>query len=850
MKPIILLLLALAPLTALAAAGDPPPPKNPFQNLPSTPDPSAFNPFDDEMDDSRFVPPSNSGASPFDTGTPGTGPINSSSRSGMASGPTSGGRPASGPGKSMTPASAKDIVENFDYPDAEILDVAKAISRLTGRNFIYNPQDVKGKISIVSESPITVGDAWNAFLAALNMKGFAIVPSGKYLRIERTATAKEKQVPIYTGRDVPNSEEFITRVIPLRYIDAYEVESVFRAWIPRESRMQAFQQTNTVIITSTSAHINQLMQLIAMLDVAGYQESLVVLPIRNAAAKDIAKLIEQIINESQGSGANARFGATRPTATPPSYSPTARPGTGRGAPGRNGGVSISKIIADDRTNSLIVKANAAGINEIKVLVNRLDTKVAAGEGTGRIHVKRLQFADAEQMAKTLQAITQGSGASSAPRTTFLNPYGGGAPANTGTVFQGEIKISADKTTQSLVVTASPADYATMNRVIESLDVPRDQVFVEAIIMEMKLNRDSAYGTSFVSAPNGTANPSASGNLATILSGNPLGIGGFALGFKSGIERPGIKAGDKEFKFNSLNGLLEFIQGNTDTNVIATPRIIALDNEEAVMEISELIPQESTSTANNGTTTNSLTSDKAQLLLKVTPQINKASDFVKLKIDQKLENFDSGNVPKALQDRAKGKNSRSTVTSVVVQNEDTVVLSGLMRDSVNEIVSKVPILGDIPILGWLFKSTKTEARKTNLLVFITPRIIKQYEMVRKVLERALEERDQFVTENIGSRDPLLKGVQKLRKSLPRLDRINPFPTAPDTGTSTTINAPSSPDRDDAQPGYGDYYDPYPGDFGSQPVTPIEPPPISGVAPGGDFGAPPPPPPPPPPPEGIE
>jgi general secretion pathway protein D len=205
--------------------------------------------------------------------------------------------------------------------------------------------------------------------------------------------------------------------------------------------------------------------LIALLDVAGYQESLVVLPIRNAAAKDIAKLIEQIISE--GTSSSSRFGnSARPSTA---YSPSPRPvsptgGSSRGANGRAGGVSISKIIADDRTNSLIVKANAAGINEIKVLVNRLDTKVASSmEGAGRIHVVRLQFADAEQLAKTLSAIT-GSGSSRSSTTnrpSFFSPYGA---ESSGTVFQGDIKVSADKSTQSLVVTASPQDYVTMKRV--------------------------------------------------------------------------------------------------------------------------------------------------------------------------------------------------------------------------------------------------------------------------------------------------------------------------------------------------------------------------------------------------
>jgi general secretion pathway protein D len=790
-------------LSFSAFAEDPPPlPPNPFSNLPANPE-AGFNPFEDEMDEQRAedmfggeksAPPprsSNSGS--------GGGITISTPRDG-------GGKPKASNSVGLNPANAKDIVENFDYPDAEILDVAKAISKLTGRNFIYNPQDIKGRISVVSETSITVGDAWNAFLTALNMRGFALVPSGKYLRIERVATAKEKQTPIYSDRKPPNNDEFITRVIPLRYIDATEFEQTFRLWMPREARMQAYGQTNTLIITDTAVHINRMMELISLLDVAGYQESLVVLPIKNAAAKDIAKLIEQIISE--GRGATSNFGTpARPT---PTYNTTARPTARKG---RSGGSVISKIIADDRTNVLIVKANAAGIMEIRALVRRLDTKVAASEGSGRIHVIRLQFADAETLAKTLSALTTGSGQRTNSRA-FPAGFGGGETSTS--VFQGELKVSADKTTQSLVVTASPQDFSTLKKVVESLDQPRDQVYIEAMILEMKLNRDNAFGTSFVSAPNGIALPGASGGLASILAGNPFGASGFALGFKSGKTRS-VGVGDKSFQVNSLNGLVELIQGNTDANVVATPQIIALDNEKATFEISEQIQIPTTSTANNVTTT-SFQPDKAQLLLEVTPQINKASSFVKLDINQKLENFDSSQVPKELQGRTQGKNTRSTNTKVIVQNEDTVVLSGLIRDSVTEVVNKVPLLGDIPVLGWLFKNSKAEKRKTNLVIFITPRIIKQYDTVRKILNDKFEERDEFTRENFGSSDPMARQINKLKKRLPDLTVIEPLPQARPL-ESSSFNMPSPPDREDEE----GYYDPngyYPPDGGSIPIPPID------------------------------
>ncbi|RZA06707.1 MAG: type II secretion system protein GspD [Proteobacteria bacterium] len=797
-------LLAAPVATTAVRAEDPPPlPPNPFSNLPANNDSSFDNPFEDEEGEDASEQAPQAAGRPAGAGARRNNNANSN-RGASGSPGTLPNQPA------LDAPNAKDIVDNFDYPDAEILDVAKAIAKLTRKNFIYNPQDIKGRISVVSQTPITVGDAWNAFLTAINMKGFALVPSGKYLRIERIANAKEKQTPIYAGKKAPSNDEFITRVLPLRYIDATEFEQAFRLWMPREARMQAYAQTNTIIITDTSSHINRMMELINLLDVAGYQESLVVIPVRNAPAKDLAKLMEQILNEGRTAGAagaraGGNFSAGRAT-TP--------------RRGRSGGSTISKIIADDRTNALIVKANAAGLQEIRALVRRLDTKVAPSEGSGRLHVIPLQYADAEAMAKTLQAITGGGASGARSGSTRGFPSFGDQQA----VFQNEIKVAPDKATQSIVVTASPQDYLTVKKVVEQLDLPRDQVFIEAMILEMRLTGNNSRGTSFVSARNGVALPG--GGLASLLAGNPLGIGGFALGFKSGPEQSipitGTDGSTSNVKVNSLNGLLTLITTNTDSNVVATPQIIALDNEEATFEISEEIKLPTLNTANNGITSTSFTPEKAQTLLKVTPQINKASNFVKLNIDQKLENFDDSNVPAQLVGQTKGKNIRSTQTKVIVQNEDTVVLSGLMRDDVRESENKVPVLGDIPVLGWLFKNTKTEKVKTNLLVFITPRIIKQYDSIRKVLDRKLDEREEFIRENLGARDPNGKIIAKMKKELPELTVIEPLPRKEQKESSNQFPSPSSQDSRD----YGDdqYYDPenfyYPPEGGAVPLPPID------------------------------
>ncbi len=838
----ILLLTLILPPRIVRAEDAPPPPPNPFSNLPAGGN-EGFTPFDDDFEDpdmaddgGAFTPPPSprGGTVPPPGGFRGGAPA----PGGFAGGAPAGGAPAGGSSRGSRlppPASCKEIVENFDYPDAEILDVAKAIGKLTGKNFIFNPQDIKGRISVVSQTQITVCDAWNAFLTSLNVKGFALVPSGKYLRIERIANAKEKQTPIYSDKKAPSNDDFITRVLPLRYIDATEFESAFRLWMPREARMQAYAQTNTIIITDTATHINRMAELIALLDVAGYQESLVVMPIRNAAAKDVAKLIENILNEGRGASVGG-FGA------PP------RPGGAYGAPagrttrGRNGGSSISKIIADDRTNALIVKANAAGLQEIRALVRRLDTKVAAAEGSGRIHVVSLRFANAEDMAKTLGSLTQGGGGANRSNRAF--PSFGEQPGT----FQSEIKVSADKATQSLVITASPQDFNTMKKVIERLDQPRDQVFIEATILEMGVNRDNSFGMSFLSASNGVGLNSASGNFERVLTNTAL-PSGFVLGFKKGPAKAPIKfgSGDTSLNVNDLNAMFELIQANTDAQVIANPQIIALDNEKATFEVSEQVPVPKVTMSANGIAQQSFDPDKAQLLLEVTPQINKGSNFVKLDINQKLENFDSTNVPQELQGKQFGKNTRATNTKAFVQSDDTVVLSGMMRSRITETINKVPLLGDIPVLGWLFKNSSTKNTKTNLMVFITPRIIKQYDKVRKILANKLNDRDEFVRETQGSIDPFGREVNRLKRDLPDLTVIEPLPQAQPV-ESSSFQGPASPERDDGDD-YQDqgYYDQnfYNGGYPVNPGDPTgggaylgEPSPLPELPPGGGFDSPPP------------
>lgn len=649
-----------------------------------------------------------------------------------------------------------DVITNFDFPDADIVEIAKTLGRLTCLNFILD-KDVKGRISVVSNSQITVGDAWKAFLTALDVNGFSLIPSGAYIRVARQRDAKDKQIKTYTGDYAPDNDLYITRVLPLKYISAEEVARVFRNFMPPNTRIISYDQTNTLIITDTGSNIKKIVDMVQLLDIEGYDEGLEVIRIRYASSQDIAKLIDQLLPGSAGGGGGGAPGA------PPAGIPRFR-GSGFAARKTKEGGVISHIIPDDRTNSVIVSANAKGLEQVKELIRKLDAKVTANQGGSRIHVVYLQFADAEQVATTLNNLAAGGG----QRPT--NAAAPGAAPTSASLFEGAIKISADKPTNSLVITGTPSDYQTISRVISKLDVPRDQVYVEAIIMEMVIDKNFELGVSVASPASGIGFLPTQ-DFANFLV-NPLAVSGLVMGFQGGkgSKSFNIPGTQQSVTVSSIQGLVKALQTNSNTNVVATPQLLTLDNQEAQIEISENIPVPSTTAVQGAGVATSITREKVALTLKIKPQINKISNFVKLDIDQKLEDISDRAPPAGVANLAFATTSRASKTTVVVQDGDTVAMGGLTRDKVTESATKVPLLGDIPVLGWLFRSKRTSTNKTNLLVFMTPQIIKQYQHVRKILDKKLRQRDEFLEKHNGGEDPFQDTKLEMVKSLPPVEDL--------------------------------------------------------------------------------
>lgn len=647
---------------------------------------------------------------------------------------------------------SNEIVTDFNFPDADIMDIAKALGKLTGKNFILD-KEVKGKISIISNSPITVREAWRAFLTALDMTSFALIPSGKFIRIARQRDARDKQLRTYTGKDSPDSDALITKLIKLKFLNADEVARNFRSFMPANSRIIPYEQTNTIIVTDTGSNITKLSKLLSILDVEGYDAGIEVIPVKFASAADLAKLIDQLIPGSSA-GPASRF-----------------PGAGRGFTARKtkeGGV-INTIIADDRTNNLIIHANTKGAEQVRALIAKLDRKLntsGGGANGGKVHVVYLQFANAEEIANTLNNIT--TGAASKPAAGSGSGTGTGVNPVQATLFEGNIKVSADKSTNSLVVTASPADFETVRRVVNRLDIPRDQVYVESTIMELSVDKSFNFSTNIVSPQGGLLTGSVTNPKTLGLLTNPLAATGAILPFMTGKTQT-IQVDGKDFKVKNIVGLINTLQKNAGGNILATPQILTMDNIEAEFVSEEKVPVASAVAGVGGSVQSSFTDKSAKISLNIKPSINKMSNFVKLDIKAQLEEF-SDRASSAAAGAPPGTSARSAKTTITVADGDTVVLGGLTKEKVSESQSKVPLLGDIPVLGWLFKSEERSKTKTNLLIFLTPKIIRQYEAIRTVLDQKLKERDDFLEENADGKDLAKTTKEKIIRSLPDVTKF--------------------------------------------------------------------------------
>jgi len=631
---------------------------------------------------------------------------------------------------SVTNGNADKLVQ-LDFDDVELAAVIETIARLTNKNFIFDDR-VRGRVTIISPSQVTVEQAYAVFESVLQVKGFTTVPGpGGVIKVIPVREAKESSIETVTdAAPSPNRDHFVTRLIPLDYISAQDITNTLKPLVSKDAAMVAYPPTNTIILTDSASNIRRLLKILEAIDVSSYREELAVIRIEHADAAVLGEQLSTIYGaEVSSTGISASPRRTTRRAT----SPRTPDAASQLAPG----IRV-RIITDSRTNSLLVLAPAAQIRDVRELVAKLDVPI---EGSGRIHVHYLKHADAEEMAQTLNAVVSGQSGPSTPGTTgAVGAPGGGVQLRSAVTALAEgITLTADPGTNSLVIQASKEAYETLRRVIDKLDIQRPQVLVEALIMEVDVTNGMALGFNalvrFLGEGDitiGSATDAATRGALTGAAG-PLGSQPFAV---NAVGSPGD---------TTIQAILRASATDNSIDVISAPHILTSDNEEAEIRIGNNIPivtsrlEGATGNPDGLSTSVNVERQDIGVTLRVTPQISEG-DTLRLKIFQELSD-----VNEALTDAEFGSDEGVALTNtrientLVVNDGATIAIGGLISESVQDVESKVPFLGDIPILGWAFKTVATETTKQNLLVFLTPHIIRSAED----LERAtIDRREKF------------------------------------------------------------------------------------------------------------
>ncbi|MDT8440024.1 MAG: type II secretion system secretin GspD [Desulfuromonadales bacterium] len=595
----------------------------------------------------------------------------------------------------------------LDFKDVELTDLIQTISELTGGNFLYD-ESVKGKVTIISPESMTLDEAYQLFLTVLNVKGYTVVPSGKVNKIVPLKDAKSSNLPTLTRERT--GEQVVTRVFRLQHLDAAVVApTVLIPLVPSTSLVTAYPPGNSLIITDTAANIERLARIIRELDQPDSDSSIEIIPLENSSAEDLAKILNEIMAQSLPQTVARRRSTTAAAST----------------------TAATKIIPYPVGRTLIVMASPDEMAIVKGLIARMDREIDGSRSN--INLYYLENADAVALAATLNEILTGI------KREARSPQAAGQ--GSGTLAAGPVSITADKPTNALIINASPEDYRTIHEIIEKLDIKRKQVYVEALILELSMDATKRLGVSLQGAGeiNGDSLAFGSSNFNT----GPVGIGD-ALNTVNGVPDlltaavDGLLAGGffnpvtvtgpdgTAITVPALSVLIDVSKTDRDVNLLSAPRLLTSDNEEAEIIVGANVPiitSRLTDTGSSNGLAQSVAVERQDvaLILRFTPQVTEG-DLVRLNVYQEITDIASSSVGN-VNDVGPTFTKRVLRNTVLAENRKTVVLGGLIDTNVIESVTKVPLLGDLPLLGWLFKRTSTQERKTNLLVFINPTIIK-------------------------------------------------------------------------------------------------------------------------------
>ncbi|MFT3698542.1 MAG: type II secretion system secretin GspD [Kofleriaceae bacterium] len=602
-------------------------------------------------------------------------------------------------------------------PETELKDLVAWAMGFTCRNFMYEPglaQRVK-KVTIIAPNSMSPQDAYKVFVAALSTMGLTVVQSGQVMRIVESPTARTEALPLVTG--MPAGEQIVRVVVKPTYAQVATMAAAINAMKSTAGDVQTIG--NTLLVTDYGGHVRNMLDVVKQIDVPGGTDGLYTIPVLHADADKLGKELESMLQM------------------------TAQPVDKNAAP-----VPQPKLIIDQRTNTLIVAGSEAAYNRVRSLVAAIDIPVETETG-GSMHIYPLKAAIAEEVATVLNTAI--SGAQKPAAATAGKPGQQPTPQQQASPvdslhLEGDVKITADKATNKLIVMSSGRDYIALRNVIQELDEPRKQVYIEATILEVTLQNETDFGTSehtTYSTDNGTV---VVGGVQTgTLSSTNVSSLGSLTGLIGGVVGSAITGNSLlGTSFPSYGLVFQALSTSSNAKVLSAPSMIALDNEETKYQVGTNVPYSrgtlpvsSTNPSTSLVTTNIDRMD-LNLELDIKPHIS-AGDEVMLEIKHTNKDL----TPNA---NALGPEwtDRTIETRVVVKDQATVVIGGLMQEKVNSSKTSVPILGDIPVLGRLFSYTTKQKVKTNLLVLITPYIIRDQLDLQQIREKRQREQNEFLS----------------------------------------------------------------------------------------------------------
>ncbi len=578
-----------------------------------------------------------------------------------------------------------DGLVSIDFNDVDIKVFIRFISKITETNFVIDKR-VKGKVSIISPVKVSVKEAYKVFESVLEIHGFALVKAGEIVKVIPLPDARTQNVDTKIAIGPETSEDkIVTRIIKLNYAQSEELKRLFTPLIPKGSIILSYRDTNMLIVTATISSINRLLKIIRVIDIKSIGRKITVIPVKYANVKKLVANLSKIFSARLKSDKNKSNNF------------------------------IVKFVADERTNAIILLSSELETERVKKLVSLLDKKVP--RGGEKIRVYYLEHASAENLVKVLQTISTKAGKKKGKKV---------AP-----IISEDVKITADKATNSLIIMADKEDYPVLEKVLAKLDIPRAMVYIECLIMEVNVTKGLNIGTEW------RVGNEVDDNSKILFSGFSEGSAPNyypkSNGFSVGVLGQTINVGD--LTFPSIGAVAQAYKNDKDVHILSTPQILTTDNEEASITVGKNIPYQTRSAAEDATETYSSYEYKdVGISLKITPQISKG-ELIRLNVHQKVTKLDTVNQNSP--DRPTTY-KREIQTTIIVEDKSTIVIGGLIDTSLSEIKTKVPCLGDIPGIGLLAKKVSKGDDRTNLYVFLTPKVIKNPSQAQEIYKDKKEQ----------------------------------------------------------------------------------------------------------------